>query len=323
MSLFNPLPNDGDNTFAFPSQCFMLKFNGAWPLAHPSSSRNVVDHLYLCWAYALIILIALTCCAQALYLFSSWGDILIVTECGCTVFMGIHNLLRLMHLSYKRRTLKKLIADFVKQIWISPWVWLPFWTIILVRRLAGNNFGNLVLCSNCYYVILFGRSTHQQISTQCTSQMFVLRYISLLQFVLIWMYILLPLLDLYNLAEGEEKPFPYRMLFPYGTDSVLSYSMTYFLTSLAGFGVVTNLFSEDSLFAFFTTHTCGRFRLLHERISNLMRNSQERALEKYPNLMNDSWSHIRNAAIQREYRDHLIRIINDHRILLRYVIELS
>lgn len=119
MTLFNPLPKDGDDTFAFPKQCVMLKFNGAWPLTHKSGSRNMVDHLYLCWAYALIILIALTCCAQALYLFASWGDILVVTECGCTVFMGIHNLLRLMHLSYNRRALKKLIADFVKQIWIS------------------------------------------------------------------------------------------------------------------------------------------------------------------------------------------------------------
>lgn len=171
--------------------------------------------------------------------------------------------------------------------------------------------------SHCDFIKLFGRSTHEQISTQCTSEMFILRYISLLQFVLIWMYILLPLLELYNLKEGGEKPWPYNMIFPYSTDSVWSYSITYFLTSLAGFGVVTNLFSEDSLFAFFTTHTCGRFRLLHENISNLMRNGQERALEKYPNLMEGNWSSVRDAAIQREYRDHLLRIIHDHRILLR------
>lgn len=118
MSLFNPLPNDGDNTFAFPSQCLMLKFNGAWPLKN-ENTRNIFDQLYLCWAYALITLIALTCYAQASFLFASWGDVLIVTECGCTVFMGIHNLLRLMHLSYKRRALRRLVAKFVKDIWIS------------------------------------------------------------------------------------------------------------------------------------------------------------------------------------------------------------
>lgn len=119
MSLFNPLPNDGDGTFAFPSQCFMLKFNGAWPLNHASGSRALLDRLYLGWAYGLIILIGLTDYVQASYLFASWGDILIVTECGCTVFMGVHNLLRLVHLSFKRRSLKKLITDFVKDIWIS------------------------------------------------------------------------------------------------------------------------------------------------------------------------------------------------------------
>lgn len=119
MSLFNPLPNDSHDTFAFPSQCFLLKFNGAWPLKQSSSSQSILDHLYLFWAYSLIILIALTCYAQASYLIASWGDILIVTECGCTTFMGIHNLLRLIHLSINRRALKKLIASFVKDIWIS------------------------------------------------------------------------------------------------------------------------------------------------------------------------------------------------------------
>lgn len=117
MPLLNPLPNDSHDTFAFPSQCFMLKFNGAWPLN--DDSRNIFDRLYLLWAYALIVLIALTCYAQASYLIASWGDILIVTECGCTVFMGIHNLLRLIHLSYKRHSLKKLIDSFVKDIYIS------------------------------------------------------------------------------------------------------------------------------------------------------------------------------------------------------------
>lgn len=147
--------------------------------------------------------------------------------------------------------------------------------------------------------------------------MVVLKYISLLQFVLIWMYIILPLLDLYKLEEGADRPFPYNMLFPYDANKTLAYSITYFLTSLAGFGVVTNLFSEDSLFAFFTTHTCGRFRLLHEHISNVIRNGQERALQKYPYLMTEQFATSRSAIIQREYRADLIQIIQDHNILIR------
>lgn len=153
---------------------------------------------------------------------------------------------------------------------------------------------------------------------QCTNEMVILRYVSLLQFVLIWMYILLPLLELSGLNEGDEKPFPYNMLFPYDANHGLTYSVTYFLTSLAGFGVVTNLFSEDSLFGFFTTHTCGRFRLLHERISNVIRDGQECALKKYPNLMGtELTAAMRSEIIQHEYREQFIRIIHDHKILIR------
>lgn len=172
---------------------------------------------------------------------------------------------------------------------------------------------------NCFQQLICFRSTHHEISSQCAGEMVILRYISWLQFVLIWMYILLPLLDLYNLEADGEKPFPYRMLFPYNANKPVAYSVTYFLTSLAGFGVVTNLFSEDSLFAFFTTHTCGRFRMLHQQISELMRSSQESALVKYPHLMTDNRSATRDAIIQREYRDRMIRIIHDHRILIRYL----
>lgn len=118
MTLLNPKPLNGDRNFAFPPQCSMLKFNGAWPLKE-DTPHGIIDIMYLTWAYALITLIALTCYVQALYLFASWGDVLLFTECGCTVFMGIHNLLRLMHLSYKRKELKHLIETFAKDIWMS------------------------------------------------------------------------------------------------------------------------------------------------------------------------------------------------------------
>lgn len=152
---------------------------------------------------------------------------------------------------------------------------------------------------------------------QCTREMGILRYVSSLQFVLIWLYILLPLLELSGLQEGDEKPFPYNMLFPYDANSGIAYSMTYFLTSLAGFGVVTNLFSEDSIFGFFTTHTCGRFRSLHERITNVIHDGQECALKKYPNLMGAELRAARSEIIQREYREQFIRIVHDHNTLIR------
>lgn len=114
--MHNPLPKDGDKSFAFPSQCIALKLVGAWPLKEPLATYG---RLYLIWSYANIILIGLTCGAQSAFVFASWGDILTVTECGCTVLMGIHNLLRLIHLSIMRPALKKLTTEFAENIWIS------------------------------------------------------------------------------------------------------------------------------------------------------------------------------------------------------------
>lgn len=96
----------------------MLKFNGAWPLQQ-TDAPTIFSRLYLFWSHFLIVLIALTCLAQTSFLISAWGDILTLTECGCTVFMGIHNLLRLIHLSFNRSALRELIEYFVKNIWIS------------------------------------------------------------------------------------------------------------------------------------------------------------------------------------------------------------
>lgn len=147
--------------------------------------------------------------------------------------------------------------------------------------------------------------------------MTVLRYISLLQFVLILLYITLPLLELFNIESGADKPYPYNMRFPYDANKTGAYAITYFLTSLAGFGVVTNLFSEDSLFAFFTTHTCARLRLLQENISQIMRTGQRIAIERNPSLMqNSTYSTVRSSIIQYEYQLQLIKIIQKHNILI-------
>lgn len=139
--------------------------------------------------------------------------------------------------------------------------------------------------------------------------MIVLRWTSLLPFVLIWFYVTIPLFYLYNLADGADKPYPYRMLFPYNANKPVAYGITYFLTSFAGFGVDCHLFAEDSLFAFFTTHTCGRFRLMHERISNIMHNGQERALEKKPKfndgqILGSAIDHHSTRISGRSYSNH-------------------
>lgn len=89
---------------------------------------------------------------------------------------------------------------------------------------------------------------------------------------LIIMYCALPLIELsLNFGlDSKEKPFPYKMIFPYDPDSSwMRYALTYIFTSYAGICVVTTLFAEDSLFGFFITYTCGQFRVLHKNINKL------------------------------------------------------
>lgn len=146
--------------------------------------------------------------------------------------------------------------------------------------------------------------------------MILLRIISALQFVLIWMYILLPLLELYTDKHPENKPFPYKMMFPYDADHGWRYAMTYFLTSLAGFGVVTTLFSEDSLFAFFTTYTCGEFHLLHKRIDDIMVDGQSAVINEHSNGTNISVDDREKTLVQHKYRMLFIDIVRDHNVLI-------
>lgn len=147
--------------------------------------------------------------------------------------------------------------------------------------------------------------------------MIVLRIVSLLQFILIWMYILLPLLELFTDVDSANKPFPYKMRFPYDANHGISYAVTYFLTSLAGLGVVTTLFSEDSLFAFFTTHTCGQFRLLHQHIESIMRTGQLNGAKWHSRQLNGDTQVQRMACIQHEYRELLVKIIRHHNTLIQ------
>lgn len=150
--------------------------------------------------------------------------------------------------------------------------------------------------------------------------MILLSIISALQFVLIWMYILLPLLELYNDKNPESKPFPYKMIFPYDADHSWQYGVTYFLTSLAGFGVVTTLFSEDSIFAFFTTYACGQFYLLHKRIDDIMIDGQSAIIDKYLKNADNSVHRREKILIQYKYRQIFVDIVRDHNVLIEYVL---
>lgn len=127
-----------------------------------------------------------------------------------------------------------------------------------------------------------------------------MRLISLLQFNLICIYVILPLFELATspsvdgaaAAKGvflyeTVKPFPYPMLFPYNANHGLAYFLTYLFTSFSGFAVVTTLFSEDSLFCCFLTYSCGRLQLLHEEIRQLRRHKDLRRVVEMHNQIID------------------------------------
>lgn len=150
---------------------------------------------------------------------------------------------------------------------------------------------------------------------QCEKDVIIMKIISAMLFVLIWMYVLLPLIELFSDLNSANKPFPYKMVFPYNANYGFAYGITYFLTSLAGFGVVTTLFAEDSLFGFFIAYTCGQFRLLYRDINNIIRDGQQIAIEKNRNLL--SGNSVQERLIQLEYRSLLAKVIRQHNIIIR------
>lgn len=127
-----------------------------------------------------------------------------------------------------------------------------------------------------------------------------MRFMSLLQFALICIYVVLPLFELISAPSVNPEyihkgaflydtvsPFPYPMLFPYNANVGFSYLFTYFYTSFSGFAVVTTLFSEDSLFCCFLTYACGRIELLHEEIRTLKKHTDLGRVVKLHNQIID------------------------------------
>ncbi|XP_050746520.1 odorant receptor 13a isoform X2 [Drosophila biarmipes] len=125
--------------------------------------------------------------------------------------------------------------------------------------------------SKCYpsYVRI---SSKNSVGAECRKRMFTFSIMTALLSCLIIMYCVLPLVEIFfgPQIDPQEKPFPYKMVFPYNPyKSWIRYVGTYMFTSFAGICVVTTLFAEDTILGFFITYTCGQFRLLHKRIDKL------------------------------------------------------
>lgn len=122
--LFNPKPLKDPVNFKFPLQCIWLKLNGSWPVNSKTSSsfKNYCRFLYSLWAWYVVAMVGITIGFQSAFLAKSFGDIMVTSENGCTTFMGVLNFVRLLHLRLHQRDFHQLIAQFVKDIWITKYV---------------------------------------------------------------------------------------------------------------------------------------------------------------------------------------------------------
>ncbi|XP_053948881.1 odorant receptor 13a [Anastrepha ludens] len=279
--LFNPKPLKDPVHFKFPLQCIWLKLNGSWPLKRKMSNalEKYFSFLYSTWAWYVVAMVGITIGFQSAFLVTTFGNITVTTENGCTTFMGVLNFVRLLHLRLRQKEFHELIAQFVQHIWIT-------------------------------------KSSQVSIERGCARNMRVYQVISVLQSCLITMYCVMPLVELYMLSvnhphdlDSVAKPFPYKMLFPYDANHGWRYALTYLFTAWAGVCVVTTLFAEDSLFGFFVTYTCGQFRILHNRIDNIIPDSYA-AVQAGRGTVDD---------YQRECVRRLDRIAAKHSILFDFV----
>lgn len=158
-----------------------------------------------------------------------------------------------------------------------------------------------------YVSLQFFRKHHPHIAAECSRNMRTFRIMTVLLSCLISMYCVLPLVVLFFDVglDADEKPFPYKMLFPFDAHHGWRYVATYIFTSYAGICVVTTLFAEDSIFGFFVTYTCGKFAILHERIDNLILDAYQMVSNKEDML-----------EVQNAYVKLLNRIAFDHNKLI-------
>ncbi|KAH8421372.1 hypothetical protein KR009_003285 [Drosophila setifemur] len=238
--MFHPQPySDRRSAVRLPRQCVWLKLNGSWPLSPLGKGYYLWDSVfglgYTVWAWYVIASVGITISFQTGFLVKHLSDIIMTTENCCTTFMGVLNFVRLLHLRLNQQKFRELIEQFARDIWIPD-------------------------------------TANSAVASECRRRMVTYSIMTALLSCLIIMYCAMPLVELLlSLGlDAAEKPFPYKMVFPYDPySSWLTYVLTYMFTSYAGICVVTTLFAEDSLFGFFITYTCGQFQLLHESIDNL------------------------------------------------------
>ncbi|KAH8237646.1 hypothetical protein KR038_004365 [Drosophila bunnanda] len=273
---------DSHISLRLPVQCTWLKLNGSWPLPPLTASTNgyksksnssIFGIAYTVWAWYVITSVGVTICYQSAFLFKNLSDIIITTENCCTTFMGVLNFVRLLHLRLNQRKFRKLIEQFALEIWMPE-------------------------------------SLNNPIEAECRKRMNTFYIMTGLLSCLIIMYCVLPLIELFFTfgLDSYEKPFPYKMVFPYDPySSWTRYVLTYIFTSYAGICVVTTLFAEDSIFGFFITYTCGQFRLLHENINKLFTEV------KVNPRGGDIWDFTQRVQLNR-----LKRIIDKHNKIIRF-----
>ncbi|EDV46924.1 uncharacterized protein Dere_GG17935 [Drosophila erecta] len=252
---------------SFPIQCVWLKLNGSWPVSEssrPWKRQSFLATAYIVWAWYVVASVGITISFQTTFLLNHLSDIIITTENCCTTFMGILNFVRLLHLRLNQSKFRQLIENFSYEIWIPD-------------------------------------SSKNSVAAECRRRMATFTIMTSLLSCLIIMYCVLPLVEIFfgPAFDAQNKPFPYKMIFPYDAQSSsIRYVLTYVFTSYAGICVVTTLFAEDTIFGFFITYTCGQFQLLHQRIAGLFRGSNadlaetiqlerlKRIVEKHNNIIN-------------------------------------
>ncbi|XP_075158739.1 odorant receptor 13a [Haematobia irritans] len=280
--MFNPKPPD-DPKYRIPGQCIWLKLNGSWPFNHDSnkdfySPRYLWGWLYTSWSWYVVTSVGITIGFQTAFLINNFGDIIMTTENCCTTFMGALNFVRLLHMRLHQEQFREIIEQFVHDIWIP-------------------------------------KKSHPTIASQCSKNMRTFRIMTVLLSCLISMYCILPLVVLFADVglDADEKPFPYKMLFPYDAHHGWKYVATYIFTTFAGVCVVTTLFAEDSIFGFFVTYTCGKFAILHERIDNLIWDANRMIRNNKDNERH----------VQEMYVKMLNRIAYDHNKLIEFSAKLE
>ncbi|EDX18048.1 GD17258 [Drosophila simulans] len=188
---------------SFPIQCVWLKLNGSWPLTEssmPWRSQSFLATAYNVWAWYVIASVGITISYQTAFLLNNLSDIIITTENCCTTFMGVLNFVRLIHLRLNQRKFRQLIENFSYEIWIPD-------------------------------------SSKNNVAAECRRRMVTFSIMTSLLSCLIIMYCVLPLVEIFfgPAYDAQNKPFPYKMIFPYDAQSSwIRYVMTYIFTSLRG-----------------------------------------------------------------------------------------